>query len=143
MSEEADSETYATFETVLPVRPDDIDLNRHVHNSKYLDYVLAARYDQMERCYGMSMSDFLDRGFSWVVKAAYIEHKRPLGLGDEVTVRTRVEEIHTRGVKVAFEIRRNPDEKLSARGWFDYVMVHFETGRPAIIPEDILEKYSV
>ncbi|MEM7013763.1 MAG: acyl-CoA thioesterase, partial [Verrucomicrobiota bacterium] len=33
---------YSTFESELAVRPDDIDLNGHVHNSKYLDYVLAA-----------------------------------------------------------------------------------------------------
>ena len=134
---------FSTFETVLPVRPDDIDLNRHVHNPKYLDYVLAARYDQMERCYGMSMNDFIERGFSWYVKAAYIEHKRQLGIGDEVTVRTRVSEIQKRGVRVEYEIIRNRDEKLSAKGWFDYVMVNFETGRPAVIPEDIIEKYSI
>ncbi len=137
------SKGFSTFETELAVRPDDIDMNRHVHNSKYLDYVLAARYDQMERCYGMSMEAFLERGFSWVVKAAYIEHKRPLQIGDTVTVRTRVEEVHTRGVKVGFEIVKLHDSKLSARGWLDYVMVHFDTGRPAIIPGDIIETYSV
>jgi len=134
---------YSAFETVLSVRPDDIDMNQHVHNSKYFDYVLAARYDQMERCYGMSMDAFLERGFSWVVRSAYIEHKRPLRMGETVTVRTRVTEIHTRGVKVAFEILKNADGKQSAKGWLDYVMVHADTGRPAIIPEDILEKYSV
>ena len=26
------------FETEIIVRPDDIDMNSHVHNSKYLDY---------------------------------------------------------------------------------------------------------
>ena len=66
--------TYSAFRTLIPVRPDDIDMNRHVHNSKYSDYVLAARYDQMERCYGMSMGAFLERGLSWVVRASYIEH---------------------------------------------------------------------
>jgi acyl-CoA thioesterase FadM len=34
------------FETELQVRPDDIDMNQHVHGSRYMDYVLAARYDQ-------------------------------------------------------------------------------------------------
>jgi len=134
---------FTAFETVLAVRPDDIDMNQHVHNAKYLDYVLAARFDQMERCYGMSMDDFIERGYSWVVKAAYIEHKRPLRMGDSVTVRTRVEEVHIRGVKVSFEIRKNGDGKLSARGWLDYVMVFLETGRPAVIPGDIVARYSV
>ncbi len=47
------------FESEMQVRPDDIDMNRHVHNSRYFDYVLAARYDQMARCYGMPMEEFL------------------------------------------------------------------------------------
>ncbi len=134
---------FSTFETVLSVRPDDIDMNRHVHNSKYLDYVLAARFDQMERCYRMPMEAFLERGFSWFVKSTFIEHKRPLHLGDTLAVRTRVEEIHVRGVKVAFEIAKVDSRKSSALGWFEYVMVHADTGRPAIIPEDIIEAYSV
>lgn len=135
--------SYSQFETILQVRPDDIDMNQHVHNAKYFDYVLAARYDQMERCYGMSMQAFLDRSLSWVVRASYIEHKRPLFIGDTAIVRTGVEEIRSRGVKVAFEIFKQSDNRLVAKGWLDYVMVALETGRPQTIPEDILEHYSI
>lgn len=39
------------FNTEIIVRPSDIDINRHVHQSVYMDYVLFARYDQMKRCY--------------------------------------------------------------------------------------------
>jgi len=139
----SDTPSFSTFESRLDVRPDDIDMNQHVHNSKYLDYVLAARYDQMERCYRMSMDEFLARGFSWVVKVAHIEHKRPLSMGDSVVVRTRASAIHTRGVRVDFEIVKDSDNRLSAKGWCEYVMVHAETGRPAIVPDDIIEKYAV
>lgn len=134
---------YSTFETIIPVRPDDIDMNHHVHNSKYFDYVLAARYDQMERCYRMSMEAFLERGFSWVVRSSYMEHKRPLRIEDAAIVQTRVEEIRERGVKVSFEIHKQADEKLVARGWLDYAMVSANSGRPQPIPEDIIEHYSI
>ncbi len=139
----SDTETFSTFETVVPVRPDDIDMNNHVHNSIYFDYVLTARYDQMERCYKMSMEEFLERGFSWVVKAAYIEHKRALLISDSAVVRTRVDEMKERGVKVSFEILKKSDNKLVAKGWLDYVMVAAATGRPQIVPDDIRAKYSV
>ncbi len=134
---------YSTFKSRVEVRPDDIDMNQHVHNSKYFDYVLTARYDQMMRCYGMAMEAFLERGFSWVVRASYIEHKRPLHIGDVALVQTGVEEIKTRGVKVGFEIHKESDEKLVARGWLDYAMVSLESGRPQPIPEDILKTYSI
>ena len=58
---------HSKFETELQVRPDDIDMNQHVHNTRYLDYVLAARYDQMERCYKMPMEEFISLGYGWVV----------------------------------------------------------------------------
>ncbi len=140
---EAENHVYSTFETVLQVRPDDIDMNQHVHNSRYLDYVLAARYDQMERCYGMSMQAFLDRGFSWYVKVAHIEHKRGLVLGDKVRIRTRVGEVRRHGVKVVFEMLREGDGKEVAAGYCDYVMVNKDNGRPTAIPEDVVAKYSV
>jgi len=73
MSSKTPIPIYSRFETELQVRPDDIDMNQHVHNSRYFDYVLAARYDQMARCYGMSMEEFLKAGCSWVVKTAHLE----------------------------------------------------------------------
>jgi len=138
-----EKKSYSTFESELQVRPDDIDMNGHVHNSRYLDYVLAARFDQMERCYNMSMEEFLKRGLSWYVRAAFIKHKRPLHMGDQLTVRTRVAELRSRGVKVEYEIIKRDDGKLSAKGYFDYVMVSQDTGQPQMIDEDIAEKYSV
>ena len=64
---------YSKFTSELQVRPDDIDMNQHVHSSRYMDYVLAARFDQMERCYKMSMQSFLDLGYSWVIRTSHIE----------------------------------------------------------------------
>ena len=82
---------YSKFETELSVRPDDIDLYQHVHSTRYLDYVLAARFDQMERCYGMSMQAFSALGLGWFMSAAAIQYRRPLGWGDRMVVRTWIE----------------------------------------------------
>ena len=131
------------FETVLQVRPDDIDMNQHVHSSRYQDYVLAARYDQMARCYQMSMEEFTGAGFGWFVKTAHVEYKRALGLGEHFIVRTWVEEMFRTGVKVRFEILRQRNGKLCCDGWFDYTMVNLQTGRAEVIPDWIVAKYSV
>ena len=133
------------FETILQVRPDDIDMNQHVHASRYQDYVLAARYDQMARCYRMPMVEFLQAGLGWFVKAAHLEYKRPLALGDCLVVRTWVDEIGEANVKVCFEILRKAGErlKISCDGWFEYTMVDSKTGRAALIPDWIVAKYSV
>ena len=133
------------FETELRVRPDDIDMNQHVHASRYHDYVLAARYDQMARCYKMPMEEFIQAGLGWFVKTAHLEYKRPLTMGDSFVVRTWVEEMAGTEVKVQFEILRKANDrlKLACDGWFEYTMVSLKTGRAEPIPDWIIAKYSV
>ncbi|HVZ40783.1 MAG TPA: acyl-CoA thioesterase [Candidatus Kapabacteria bacterium] len=131
------------FDSEMQVRPDDLDMNRHVHSSRYLDYVLAARYDQMARCYGMPMEEFIEHGFSWVMRGASILYKRPLGLGDWFVVRTWIHEIRENGVAVAFEIFRKEGMKLAASGSCDYVIVDGASGRMTTLPGWIIERYSV
>lgn len=134
---------YSKFETELQVRPDDIDMYQHVHSSRYMDYVLAARFEQMERCYKMPMSEFQRLGYGWFMAAAHMNFKRPLGLGDRFLVRTWIEKFSLIGVKVQFQIESQPGRKLSCDGWFDYVMVSTETARPVRLPAEIRAKYSI
>jgi acyl-CoA thioester hydrolase/thioesterase-3 len=131
------------FESELQVRPDDIDMNQHVHSSTYMDYVLAARYDQMERCYKMPMEEFIQLGFGWYIRTAHIEYKRPLGLGEYFIVRTWIEEMLKDGVKVQFEILKKETGKLVCDGHFHYTMVSLKTGRAETIPDWIVQKYSI
>ena len=131
------------FETELQVRPDDIDMNQHVHASRYMDYVLAARYDQMARCYKMSMEEFTKAGFGWYVRTTHIEFKRPLGLGEFFVVRTWVEDFFKDGVEVRFEILKRQTGKLCCDGYCRYTMIDLQTGRAKAIPDWIAEKYAV
>lgn len=134
---------YSRFTTEFKVRPDDIDMFNHVHNSKYFDYVLAARYEQMEEFYGMPMEDFLKQDYGWVVKTAYVDYKRPLTLGDAFLVETGIAELHERGCRVEFKLNNKKTGKLCCDGWFDYVLIDTKTGRSAKITDEMLEKYSV
>lgn len=134
---------YSHFTSEVLVRPDDIDMNNHVHNSKYLDLVLAARYEQMTRDYKMSMDDFIQRGLGWVVSACFIQFKRALVLGDTAIVKTGIMEYGTNSAKVGFEIFRKETNKLSADGYFEYTLVNLKTGRAEKLPDDIIQKYSI
>jgi acyl-CoA thioester hydrolase/thioesterase-3 len=131
------------FTTELRVRPDDIDMNWHVHGSRYFDYVLAARYDQMARCYGMAMEEFLKLGLGWYTQASYFEYKRPLVLGDTFAVTTWVDAFARKGVRVRFEMHRGNPAKLACSGWCDYTLVSLENGRAQAIPGWIAQKYAV
>lgn len=134
---------YTKFTTQHKVRPDDIDMFNHVHTSVYLDYLLAARYEQMEECYGMSMRKFMESGYGWVTQKVQIEYKRPLKLGDSFSVETGITEITERGCRVEFEMKILKTNKTSAMGWIDFAMIDLKTGRSIIVPEEIIKQYSV
>ena len=134
---------YSIFETELTVRPDDIDMFNHVHNSKYFDYVLAARYEQMEKFYKMPMEEFLESGFGWVVRTAYVDYKRPLKMGDLIKIRTGVHTINDKGCRVQFEIENTKSKKIAADGWFDYVMIDTATGKGSKVNETMIRAYSI
>lgn len=131
------------FETELQVRPDDLDMNAHVHASKYFDYVLAARYEQMARCYKMSMEEFLRAGLGWYVRSSYIEYKRALGLGESFVVRTWVESFQRDTVRVDFQILKKATGKLSADGYCYYTLINLKTNRAEVIPDWIVAKYAI
>jgi acyl-CoA thioester hydrolase/thioesterase-3 len=132
---------YNTYETELRVRPDDIDMYNHVHNSRYFDYVMAARYDQMERCYGIGMDKFLEKGMGWLVRGVYMDYKRALKMSDYFLVRTGIESINTKKCRVHFEILNKATKKTCCDGWFDFVMIDMATNKGIPIPQDIIEHY--
>ena len=131
------------FETELQVRPDDIDMNQHVHGSRYFDYVLAARYDQMARCYKMPMEEFTKAGLGWFARTSHVDYKRQLKMGDVFVVRTWIEEFFPTGVRVQFEITKKETGKLCCDGYFDYTLVNLSTGRAEPIPDWIAAKYAI
>ncbi|MCC8426960.1 thioesterase family protein [Mucilaginibacter sp. UR6-11] len=133
---------YNTFQTEYRVRPDDIDMYRHVHNSKYFDYVLAARYDQMECCYGMAMEAFLNQGLGWVVRTVYMDYKRPLILGDYFIVTTSIESIDEKLCRIKFGVKNKASNKLCCDGWFDFVLITMADGRATKIPADVIAHYA-
>lgn len=131
------------FSSELQVRPDDIDMNQHVHASRYFDYVLAARYEQMATCYKMSMEEFQQMGLGWYVRSFYINYKRPLVLGERMIVTTWVDEVQKDSVKVQFEISKKSNRKLASEGYGLYTLINLTTGRAESIPALVLEKYSI
>jgi acyl-CoA thioester hydrolase/thioesterase-3 len=116
------------FSSEIKVRPDDIDLNNHLHNAKYLDYV---------------MEEFIEKGYNWVASAANINWKRPLKLGDTAIVKTQMDSVNGAQCRVNFWIENKATNKLVSEGHFIYTMVSVKSGRPVRITDEIIERYSI
>lgn len=133
---------YSKFDTEIVVRPSDIDINNHVHYSRYLEYLLMARYDQMGRCYKMSMEEFIEMGYSWVASNVNISYKRGINLGETAIVRTQVDGYSGAQVTINFWIMKE-NEKVAAEGQAVYTLVSIKSGRPVRIPKEVIEKYTI
>ena len=131
------------FTSEIPVRPDDIDMFQHVHNSRYLDYIQAARYDQMVRCYKMSIEEFFIMGLGFVVKKAELNFKRPLIMGDVMLISTQVLTIDGSDISVQFEIVNKKKEKICCDGIMTYTMINLKTARSEKMPSEIQEKFLI
>jgi acyl-CoA thioester hydrolase/thioesterase-3 len=56
---------------------------------------------------------------------------------------TYIDEMQKDGVKVHFEIVKTQNNKVACSGYFNYTMVDINTGRAALIPDWIVERYSI
>ncbi len=131
------------FSTEIIVRPDDIDMNNHVHFSKYLDYFLAARFDQMDRCYKLSLDEFIAMNYNWVASNMHINYKRALKLGDIAIVKTQFDSANGAQVKVNFWIYNKATDKLVSDGYGTFTLINIKNLRPVRIPQEIIDKYSI
>jgi YbgC/YbaW family acyl-CoA thioester hydrolase len=133
----------SVFSSEIKVRPDDIDMNNHVHNTKYLDYVQTARFEQMRDYYKMPMEEYHSQGLNWFASVAHIEYKRSLKLNDIAIVKTQMGEVNGAQVNVNFWIENKTTKKLVAEGYITYTLISINSGRPVRIPGEVIEKHSI
>jgi YbgC/YbaW family acyl-CoA thioester hydrolase len=91
----------------------------------------------------MPIEEFFKRGLSWATKSISINYIKSLYMNEQFVVRTWIESISDKSVVVRFEILKATSEEIAAEGESTYVLVDARTGKPAGMPEDIKEKFSI
>ncbi|MCR5183780.1 MAG: acyl-CoA thioesterase [Opitutales bacterium] len=142
-NEEKQGKVYARFVTEMKVRPDDIDLFQHVHSSRYMDYLLAARFDQMERCYKMPMSEYLERNMGWYQTSITMNFKSALLMGDEFFVETGILKFGICTIDLSYRIVRKADNRICVDGTATYALIDLKTQRAIRIPKDVIERHTI
>lgn len=126
------------FELEFKVRDYECDLQGHVNNSVYQNYLEHTRHEFMLSI-GLDFADLFKRGIVAVVARIDLAYKTPLVSGDKFVCRLRVEH---QGIKYMFyqDIFRLPDEKLCLKGIVTTTSI--VNGRLAVSEEikDALEK---
>lgn len=120
------------FSTTLEVRWRDLDALGHVNNAVYFTYLEQARFHYLREL-GIAPSD--PAGIGLILAEASCQFKSPLGLGERVTIYTRVSEL--RNSSFIFEHRvEGEDGRLAATARSAQVCYDYQNRRPVPIPDE-------
>jgi acyl-CoA thioester hydrolase len=127
------------FEMTISVVPEDIDEQNHVNNTVYLRWVQEVA---TAHWHAIASSE-TQEGIGWVVVRHEIDYKAPVGLGDDVVLRTWVGKATRLTFERFTEILRRSDGQLLSKARTLWCPINAQTGRPVRVPLEVREQFSV
>jgi acyl-CoA thioester hydrolase len=111
-------------ESALKIRFPDCDPFNHLNNSKYIDYMINAREDQLLSYYEFDLYKLaMEKGIGWVVVQNQIAYATPATLMETVTIQTRL--ISSEEKSLLFEAAMWNEDKTILKAVLWSKLVHF------------------
>ena len=117
-----------------------IDENGHVNNVAYVRWMQDIAVEHYESIGGTNPMQLV--GATWVVREHKIEYLLPAFAGEEIEIRTWVENIRRVRSLRKYEFVRKSDAKIVVEGETDWVFVDVKTGAPRAIPEEVSKVFA-
>jgi acyl-CoA thioester hydrolase len=124
------------FSTKFKVRYAEIDGQKVVFNSRYLEYADVAITEYWEWADIASLGEIW-RGMEFHVRRAEVDYLKPFVLGHEVEAFVRTESVGRTSLVTYFELAEAATGDLHTRISMVSVNVDLATGRPQPIPEQV------
>jgi len=137
-------------ELIQRVNYHDCDVNQIVRDACYLRYMQEAAFE------ASAAAGYWDDRYQamrriWLIRESAVDFVAPLRYGDQVRVRTWVADFRRVRSRRAYELwtsgldgysQSGPsEERLAARAYTDWVFLDRDTGRPALIPDEVIAAY--
>lgn len=125
------------METVLEiiVRPTEIDVNGHVNNAKFVEYLEWGREEWYE-CNGLPYDRLQAMGAATVTVNINLNYRRECRQGERLTILTRPEKLGRTSFTLAQEIRK-PDGVVAADATVVLVTIDPATRKPRVVPPEL------
>jgi acyl-CoA thioester hydrolase len=118
-----------------------IDENGHVNNVAYVQWMQDIAVEHYESIGGTNPMQLM--GATWVVREHRIEYLLPAFSGEEIEIKTWVENVRRVRSLRKYEFVRIADGKVLVRGETDWVFVDVKTGAPRAIPEEVSRVFAM
>ena len=124
------------------VRFSDCDPFNHLNNSKYIDYFLNAREDQLLQYYHFSVFNYSrSTGFGWVVGQHEIVYLKPAFTMETVLIESMIIKWGERDILVEFKMWDQERIKLKSLMWTKFFYYNLATQKSAVHPDDLNDKF--
>ena len=122
------------YTKIITIPASAIDENGHVNNVVYVQWMQDIAVEHYAFLGGIAAQG---PDSTWVVRQHSVEYLLPAFEGEEIEVRTWVENIRKVRSLRKYEFVRKGDEKTLVKGETDWVFVETSTGRPKAIPVEV------
>ncbi len=119
---------------------DAIDENGHVNNVAYVQWMQDIAVEHYASIGGIEAQG---HDATWVIREHRIEYFLPAFAGEEIEIKTWVENIRRVKSLRKYEFVRKSDGKVLVKGETDWVFVDAKTGAPRLIPEEVSKVFTL
>jgi acyl-CoA thioester hydrolase len=130
----------SVYSKTLVIPKSAIDENGHVNNVAYVQWMQDIAVEHYSAIGGVEAQGY---HATWVVREHRIEYLLPAYAGEEIEVKTWVENIRRVRSLRKYEFVRKSDSKVLVKGETDWVFVDANSGRPLPIPEKVSSVFSL
>src|SRR5690348_4959226 len=129
-----------SYNRAFTVPMDSIDENGHVNNVAYVQWMQDIAVEHYASISGIEAQG---KEATWVVREHRIEYMLPAFAGEELEIKTWVENIRRVRSLRKYEFLRKSDGKVLVKGETDWVFVDAKSGRPIAIPEAVSKVFDL
>lgn len=130
------------LKTKRKIRFQDCDPFNHLNNSKYLEYFLNAREDQIAENYGLDIFEYLKKtGLSWVVASNQISYIKPAFTMETVLIESQLIKYTENILLVEMKMWNENQTELKAILWIKFIQYNIQTKKAATHSEDLMKLF--
>lgn len=118
------------LESKTKIRFQDCDPFKHLNNSKYIDYLINAREDQLIENYNFDYLNIAQtQGVGWVTGSNQIAYLKSANLSEIVTIQSQMIKLTPLSTLVEFRMYNEDKTELKSVMWSNFIHISMETMR--------------
>lgn len=126
----------------MKIRFHDCDPFNHLNNSRYIDYIVTARGDQLIDNYDLDIYKLAaEKGIGWVSAQTQISYLVPALLMEEVTIQTSLLAYSEKSLLLEGLMLNNDKTIIKAVMWTKLVHFHFRSQQSHSHSQDLMQLF--